>query len=351
MALGGLREGDVWLIPGANAMLSETALCLDSVQSDSHLIFASRNYITLQPDMTGELAAGLDQHHSVVIGHAGVATAVESLGLAPGIKALSEPPASLDKRSAITLFATDFENGAVPPREWLDRLTEREGLTIAIVAAPATAERLDPVTAREIERLRSAVDATVVIPPGYHRRGIRSVVTTLHELVARPGVINLDPADVRTVLDSGEAAAVTTGTATDSGDVATDAVQAVEAALSAPYSDVDDLAAILVNLVGGPDLTLASAVEAVDSIQAVVPDDADLIWGVAVEASVSAVHAQVIASSNTTPSFDRVLTDARVPAGGENCPRCGGHIAVYTLGERETAACDDCGYSGTSTTL
>jgi len=301
--------------------------------------------------MRGEPAAGLDQHHSVVVGHAGVATAVEALGLVSGITALSEPPAPLREASAVTVFATDFADSAVPPTEWLDRLSEREGLTIAIVAAPATAEGIDPATAREIARLRSAVDATVVVPPGHHRRGIRSVVTTLHELVARPGVINLDPADVRTVLDGGAAAAVTTGTATDTGDMATDAVEAVEAALSAPYYDVDELTAILVNLVGGADLTLASAVDAVDGIQAVVPEDAVLIWGVAVEESVSAVHAQVIASSDTTPAFDRVLTDARVPAGGENCPRCGGHVAVYTLGERETAACDDCGYSGTSTIL
>ena len=301
--------------------------------------------------MRGEPAAGLDQHHSVVVGHAGVAAVAETLGLVPGITALSAPPAPSREASSITVFATDFANGAVPPGAWLDRLAEREGLTIAVVAAPATAAELDPTTAREIARLRSAVDATAVVPPGYHRQGIRAVVTTLHELVARPGVINLDPADVRTVLDGGEAAAITTGTATDTGDVAADAVQAVEAALSAPYTDVDDLAAILVNLVGGEDLTLASAVDAVDGIQAVLPDDAVLIWGVAVEESVSAVHAQVIASSDTTPAFDRVLTDARVPAAGDNCPRCGGHVAVYTLGERETAACDDCGYSGTSTTL
>jgi len=293
----------------------------------------------------------LDQHHSVVVGHAGVATVGEMLGMVPGITALSEPPAASRDPSSVTVFATDFASGTVPPAEWLERLAEREGLTIAVVAAPATADELDPTTAREIARLRSAVDATVVVPPGYHRRGIRSVVTTLHELVARPGVINLDPADIRTVLEGGEAAAITTGTATDTGDVAADAVQAVEAALSAPYTDVDDMGAILVNLVGGEDLTLASAVDAVDGIQAVLPEDAVLIWGVAVEESASAVHAQVIASSDTTPAFDRVLTDARQPSAGENCPRCGGHVAVYTLGERETAACDDCGYSGTSTTL
>jgi cell division GTPase FtsZ len=287
----------------------------------------------------------------VVIGHGGVSAVGETLGLVPGIIALSAPPAEPRDGSAITVLVTDFADGTAPPAEWLDRLTTREGLTIAVVGAPATADDLDPTTAREIARLRSAVDATVVIPPDHHRRGIRSVVTTLHEIVARAGVINLDPADIRTVLDSGEAAAITTGTAESTGDVAADAVQAVEDALAAPYADIDGLSAVLVNVVGGEDLTLESAVDAVDGIQASIPEDAVLIWGVAVEESLSAVHAQVVASSKRTPAFDRVVRNARQPAAGENCPRCGGHVAVYSLGDQDTAACDDCGYAGTSTTL
>jgi len=299
----------------------------------------------------GDSVPFLGHHQSVVIGHAGLADVGASLGFVEGITALSEPPTEPRERSAITVFATDFAGGTVPPAEWLERLSDRDGLTIAVVGAPVTAEDLDPTTAREIARLRAAVDATVVIPPGHHRIGTRSVVTTLHEIVARPGVINLDPADIRTVLDSGEAAAITTGSANATGDVAVDAVEAVEVALDAPYADVDGLSAVLVNVVGGEDLTLESAVDAVDGIQAALPEDAVLIWGAAVEETVSTVHAQVVASSTRTPAFDRVIQAARQPSAGENCPRCGGHVAVYSLDDRETAACDDCGYAGVSTTL
>jgi cell division GTPase FtsZ len=301
--------------------------------------------------MRGETDGYPDPQRLVVVGHGGVAGVAESLGLVPGVTSLSEPPASTARSGAITVLVTDFADGAVPPISWLERLESQDGLTLAVVAAPATAANLDPDTAREVARLRTAVDATVVIPPSYHREGIRSVVTTLHELIARPGVINLDPADVRTVLDGTEAAAITTGTAEPTGDVAVDAVTAVEQALAAPYTDVNGLGAVLVNVVGGTDLTLASAVEAVDGIQQSIPDEAVLIWGVAVEDGVSGVHAQVVASSEGTPAFDDVLSDARQPAAGDNCPRCGGHVAVYSLGDRETAACDDCGYSGTTTTL
>ena len=301
--------------------------------------------------MRGDSERFPDPQKLVVVGHGGVADAARSLGHVPGVTAPSEPPAASGDGGAITVLVTDFAGGAVPPGEWLERLSAQQGLTLAVVAAPSTADELDPDTAREVARLRTAVDATVVVPPGVHREGVRSVVTTLHEIIARPGVINLDPADVRTVLDGSGAAAITTGAAEHTGDVAADAVTAVERALDAPYTDVDGLRSVLVNVVGGSDLTLGSAVDAVDGIQASLPEEAVLIWGVAVEESVSGVHAQVVASSHRTPAFDDVLQAARQPSAGESCPRCGGHVAVYSMGERETAACDDCGYSGTTTTL
>jgi len=181
--------------------------------------------------MRGDTDGYPDPQELVVVGHGGVTGVAETLGLVSGITSLSEPPVTAEQGGAITVLVTDFADRKVPPQEWLDRFDAQHGLTLAVVAAPATADELDPDTAREVARLRSAVDATVVIPPGVHRQGIRSVVTTLHELLARPGVINLDPADIRTVLDGSEAAAITTGSATATGDIAADAVTAVDAAL------------------------------------------------------------------------------------------------------------------------
>jgi len=301
--------------------------------------------------MRGDADDYPDPQELVAVGHGGVEGVAESLGLVPGITSLPVAPTGDSHRSAITVLVTDFADGTAPPVEWLDRLSTREGLTLGVVATPATAADLDPATAREMARLRGAVDSTVVVPPGYHRRGVRSVVTTLHELIVRPGVINLDPADIRTVLSGCDAASIATGSAGETGDMAADAVNAVSAAMDAPYIDVDGLEAVLVNVVGGADLTLASAVEAADGIQHAIPEGAVLIWGVAVEESVSAIHAQVVASSDRTPVFDRVLSAARELSAGDDCPRCGGPVAVYSLGERRTAACDDCGYSSTPTTL
>lgn len=298
--------------------------------------------------LQGDTVGGLGCHHSVVVGHGGLSDSGMGLEHVPGITVLSAPPT---EPSAIAVLATDFADGTAPPAVWLDRLRERTGLTIAAVGAPATAEGIDPDTAREIERLRSAVDATVVVPPGRHQWGIRSVVTTIHDIVVRPGVINLDPADIRTVLESGEAAVIATGTARATDDVAADAMDAVEDALDASGADIDGLTAVLVNVVGSGDLTLESAVDALDGIRASLPHETVLIWGVAVDESLSGVHAQVVAGAAQTPILDRLVREARQPAGGEGCPRCGGHVAVYSLGDNETAACEDCGYAGISTSL
>ncbi|WP_324756919.1 hypothetical protein [Haloarcula montana] len=291
------------------------------------------------------------EHALAVVGHGGLERLGRGLGRVPGVTSLAEPPAPDGEKAAVTLLLTDFADGVPPSVEWIDGVTVGAGLSLAVIGAPASADALDPTVAREITRLRDAVDATVVVPPAWHRRGVRGTVTTLADLLVRPGVINLDPADVRTVLQAGPTAAIATGSGTDSGDTASDAVTAVRAALETPYADVGPPAAVLVNLVGGPELTLASAVEAVDGIQRSVPDDAVLLWGAAVESSLSTVHAQVVASSATAPAFEGVVSAAREPSPGENCPRCGGHVAAYTLGDSHTVACDDCGFSGTSTRL
>ena len=78
----------------------------------------------------------LDQHHSVVVGHAGVATVGETLGMVPGITALSEPPAASRDPSSVTVFATDFADSAVPPS--MVRKTRRDimGTFLARSATP-----------------------------------------------------------------------------------------------------------------------------------------------------------------------------------------------------------------------
>ena len=302
--------------------------------------------------MSGDRPASIVPTDPVaVVGHAAVADLTAGLAAVEGITALDSVPAPAPAANgdgpgaAMTILVTDLSEPL--PRTWRERLDRRDGLTVVVVAAPDSAATLDTAAARTAQWLRGAVDAMVVVEPGHHEAGIRQVVTTCREILARPGVINLDLADIGTVLDSGRVAAITTGVAPAAADLAETAVRAVDEALSAPAVDIGAYSAVLVNLVAGSQLTVTSAVDAVDGIQTAIPDDAHLIWGTAVDDSLSNVHAQVVASGDDSPTFDAIVDRASVPAAGPNCPRCGGHIAVYSLGERETRACEDCGFADT----
>ena len=302
--------------------------------------------------MSEDWPATTPNHPLVVVGHGGVRSVTGSLGAIPGITARDSIPAAAtngDRQAAataVTMFVTDLTE-TIPPT-WRDRLARRDGLTLAVVAAPASDDSLDAATARAAQWLRESVDAMVVVEPDHHEHGIRQVVATTHEIISEPGVINLDLADIRTVLGSGRVAAITTGVTPEEEDIAATAVSAVDAALSAPAVDIGDYTAVLVNLVASSQLTVASAVEAVDGIQASVPDEAHLIWGTAIDDTLSDVHAQVVAAGNDSPTFDAIVERASHPdPGPNNCPRCGGHIALYSLGDRETRACEDCGFADT----
>jgi hypothetical protein len=291
-------------------------------------------------------------HPLVVVGHGDVRSLTEPLASVPDVTvrdAMPAPATNGDREAAsaaVTMFVTDLTATIAPTTR--DRLARRDGLTLSVVAAPASDDSLDATTARTAQWLRGAVDAMVVVEPAHHDPGVRQVVSTCADIISRPGVINLDLADIGTVLGSGRVAAITTSVTPEAEDMAATAVSAVEEALSAPAVDIGDYTAVLVNLVAGSELTVSSAVEAVDGIQASVPDDAHLIWGTAVDNSLSDVHAQIVAAGNDSPTFDAIVERASHPdPGPNNCPRCGGHIAVYSLGDRETRACEDCGFADT----
>ena len=130
--------------------------------------------------MRGDDITVPDPEHSLaVVGHGGLSRLGRGLGRVPGVTSLSEPPAADGEKAAVTVLLTDFAHGTAPPIEWLDRVTVGAGLSLAVIAVPDSADALDPTVAREARRLRRAVDATVALSPGGHRRGVRGAVTTL----------------------------------------------------------------------------------------------------------------------------------------------------------------------------
>lgn len=168
-------------------------------------------------------------------------------------------------------------------------------LTVAIVTLPFSMEgRQRMNNARGgLEKLEAAVDTMIVIPNDKLLEIVPDVsITTafkvadeilvnavkgVTELVTRPGLVNLDFADVRSVMDNGGLAMIGMG---DS-DTENRAVEAVERALNNPLLDVDIDGAkgALINVSGGTDVTIRECQEIVETIATRLSPDAKIIWG------------------------------------------------------------------------
>jgi cell division protein FtsZ len=179
----------------------------------------------------------------------------------------------------------------------IGRLSKGAGaLTIGVVTKPFTFEgkRRKEVAETGIEELKQQVDTLIVIPndrlldlvdkkasiqeafslaDDVLRQGIQGI----SELITVPGLINLDFADVRTIMAQGGSALMAVGRA--SGD--TRAVDAAHAAISSPLLDVtiDGATGVLFNVTGGMDLTLHEVNEAAQVIREMAHPDVNLIFG------------------------------------------------------------------------
>jgi cell division protein FtsZ len=176
---------------------------------------------------------------------------------------------------------------------------EAGALTISIVTIPFSAEgsiRMQNAEAG-LKRLREVSDTVIVVPndrlldvvPNLPLQAAFKVadevlmrsVKGITELITRPGLINLDFADVRTVMTNGGVAMIGMGEA-EGEEKARDSVVK---ALRSPLLDVDVSCATsaLVNVVGGADMTIADAETVVDEVYQKINPDARIIWGAQID--------------------------------------------------------------------
>ena len=127
-------------------------------------------------------------------------------------------------------------------------------------------------------------------------RGIASLITST-------GIINVDFADVRTVMQNGGAALMGTGI----GRGENRALEAAQQAISSPLLDnvsINGASGVLINIVGGSDLTLGEATQISEIIHDAVGDDAQIIFGAGSDSRLDGeVRVTVIATG-----FDRAVT-------------------------------------------
>ncbi len=176
---------------------------------------------------------------------------------------------------------------------------EAGALTISVVTFPFSAEGAIRRANAEagLERLREAADTVIVIPndrlldvvPNLPINEAFKVadeilmraVKGITELITRPALVNLDFADVRTVMEKGGVAMIGLGEASGEDKAA----ESIRKALRSPLLEVDisGAKAALVNVTGGPDMTIEEAEKVVEEIYAKVDPDARIIWGAMID--------------------------------------------------------------------
>ncbi len=202
---------------------------------------------------------------------------------------------------------------------------ELGALTIGVVTRPFTFEgtRRSQMAQAGIENLKAQVDTLIVIPNDRllsiaDKRAtlqqafsladdvLRQGIQGISELITVPALINLDFADVRTIMSEGGAALMAVGRS--SGDDR--ARRAAEMAIQSGLLDVtiDGARGILFNITGGKDLTLFECNEAAEIIRQSAHPDVNMIFGAQVDDSMGdEVRITVIATG-----FDQSRAERRI---------------------------------------
>jgi cell division protein FtsZ len=178
-------------------------------------------------------------------------------------------------------------------------------LTVGVVTKPFIFEGKKRMRQAEegIEELKASVDTLIVIPnqrllsiaaktttmlEAFHKADdvLLQAVRGISDLIITPGLINLDFADVRTVM--AEMGLALMGAAAASGE--NRAIEAAQKAISSPLLEdisIQGARGVLINITGGPDLCLHEVNEAASMIQEEAHDDANIIFGAVIDESIT----------------------------------------------------------------
>ena len=179
--------------------------------------------------------------------------------------------------------------------------SELGALTIAVVTRPFAFEgRKRAVQAEQgLEALRACVDSVITIPNerliGVIDRKtslldafaavddiLRQAIQGISDLILKPGLINLDFADVKTIMTGAGVAVMGTGI----GRGQNRAVDAAKKAISSPLLEdgsIDGARGVIINVTGGPDLSLAEVNDASTIICEAAHEEAEIIFGAVID--------------------------------------------------------------------
>ena len=212
--------------------------------------------------------------------------------------------------------------------------SELGALTVAVVTKPfrfegkrramhaeagleALRECVDTVITIPNERLIAIIERTTPLTDSFSMADdvLRQAIQGISDLILVPGLINLDFADVKTIMSGMGVAMMGTGIA--EGD--NRAMQAAQKAIASPLLEdgsVNGARGVIINVTGGPDLSLMEVNEASCVIQEAAHEDANIIFGAVEEPSLAGkVKITVIATG-----FERTSGHRGVPVAALRTP-------------------------------
>jgi cell division protein FtsZ len=207
--------------------------------------------------------------------------------------------------------------------------SELGALTIAVVTKPfkfegrkrqMQAERglealrdcVDTIITIPNERLLTIIDRTTPLTDAFATADdvLRQAIQGISDLILVPGLINLDFADVKTIMSGMGLAMMGTGIAEGQDR----AVEAARRAISSPLlegASVNGSRGVIINVTGGPDLSLVEVSEASSIVQEAADEDANIIFGAVIDPALKGkVKITVIATGFGPQSASRQATSS-----------------------------------------
>lgn len=197
---------------------------------------------------------------------------------------------------------------------------EQGALTVGVVTKPFLFEGRRRANQAEhgIAEIKERVDTLIVIPNQRllevvdHRASMQDAfveadkvlmqgVQAISDIITVPGLINVDFADVKAVMQTAGSALMGVGRATGEGR----AVEAARNAINSPLLEttIDGASGVIFTVTGGPDLTLHEVQEAANVVYSSVSDDANIIFGAVID---DRLHGEVLITVIAT-GFDLAL--------------------------------------------
>ncbi|ALE17146.1 Cell division protein FtsZ [Altererythrobacter epoxidivorans] len=294
--------------------------------------------IQLGPEITGGLGAG----------------ARPEVGKAAAEETVAEIEDALEGVNMVFIAAGmggGTGTGAAPV---IAEAARRKGvLTVGVVTKPFLFEGTRRMRAAEsgIDELQKHVDTLIVIPnqnlflvakaettfkeafmlaDEVLQQGVRSIT----DLMVMPGLINLDFADVRSVMS--EMGKAMMGTGESEGE--NRALEAAERAIANPLLDgvsMQGAKGVIISIIGGEDMRLLEVDEAANHIRELVDDDANIIWGSAFNPDLDGkIRVSVVATGIDHSAVAGSSSSAPVSLGASRPPK----RPIISYSEEENAA-------------